>query len=437
MKMILKKTFYAILCATLAAGMVSCDDDGNTGDDLSPSEVREAALKQIITEYVDNTVIPTYEALADASVDLYAACYAMYEAGTGNVTEDQVATAGEAWKMAREYWERSEAWLYGPAATYDVDPHIDSWPLDQNALESLLANATEMAKMDAQGVYISSQDYGLLGFHALEYMLFALEGSGMSQVSVPHSTDYTTQELSYIAGVAGDLRNHCIFLEAAWAGESNISPTKQSILTQVRNESEIAEKNTAIETVLNDLANGLCYADQMKNPSEAGGNAFVNYLEGAQTMIVDGIQNIANEVGNVKIGNPTGMGTGDDFYPDPDYIESPYSLNSINDFLGNIISIENAYMGIQSSKDYNKGETYIQPVSYSLSTYIASLDSDLDSRVQSAITAAYEAISEMEEPFAVTAGSDAHTAINLAAIEACNDLNDIFDEVLSLINSQR
>lgn len=154
-------------------------------------------------------------------------------------------------------------------------------------------------------------------------------------------------------------------------------------------------------------------------------------------MIVDGIQNIANEVGNVKIGNPTGMGTGDDFEYDPDYIESPYSLNSINDFLGNIISIENAYMGIQSSKGYNSGETYIQPVSYSLSTYIASLDSDLDSRVQSAITAAYEAISAMEEPFAVTAGSSAYTAINLAAIEACNDLNDIFDEVLSLINSQR
>lgn len=435
MKKILKNPFFAVLCAMLAVGMVSCDDD----DDVvgSPSEVREAALEEVITEYVDNTVIPTYEALADASVDLYAACYAMLEANVGNVTTEQVQAAGDAWKEAREYWERSEAWLYGPAATYDVDPHIDSWPLDQQALDALLANATEMDKMDPEGVYISSMDYGLLGFHALEYMLFALEGTGMGEVSVPHATDYTLQELKYIAGVAGDLRNHCIFLEAAWAGEDNISSTKRSILAQVRNEAEIAANNVAIETVLNDLANGLCYADQMKNPSEAGGNVFVNYLEGAQTMIVDGIQNIANEVGNVKIGNPTGMGTGEDFEYDPDYIESPYSLNSINDFLGNIISIENAYMGIQSSKSYNNGETYIQPVSHSLSTYVASLDNELDSRVQSAITAAYEAVSEMREPFYVTAASSDYASINQAAIAACNDLNDIFDEVLALINSQR
>lgn len=435
MKKYLNFPLYAVAFAMLTSGMVSCSDDVSSSNPLS--EAREVALQEVVSDYVDNTVIPTYEALADAAVELYEACYAMYEAGVGNVTTAQVQAAGEAWKLSREYWERSEAWLYGPADTYDVDPHIDSWPLDQVALDALLANSAEMAKMDAEGVYISSQDYGLLGFHALEYMLFALEGTGMEQTSVPHDTDYTEEELSYIAGVAGDLRNHCIFLEAAWAGESNVSSAKQVILANVRNVADYSDNNVAIENVLNDLAAGLCYADRMKNPAEAGGNVFVNYLAAAQTMIVDGIQNIANEVGNVKIGNPTGMGQSADTEYDPDYIESPYSLNSINDFMGNIISIENAYMGIQTSKDYNSEETYIQPVSNSLSTYVASLDSDLDTRVQSAITAAYEAIGQMEEPFVITAGSSTYESVNRAAIEACNDLNDIFDEVLSLINSQR
>ena len=441
MKKFLKLPLYAAMTALFSMGMIACDDDennngGTTPDELSP---REAALKEIVNDYTKNTVIPTYEALADASVELHTACLEMYNAGVGNVTTDQVKTAGEAWKKAREYWERSEAWLYGPAGDYNVDPHIDSWPLDQNALDALLANESEMAKMDVNGVYISSQDYGLLGFHALEYMLFAIEGSGMNQTSVPHSTDYTAQELSYIAGVAGDLRNHCIFLEAAWVGEDNISSAKKQVLADVRNETQFAANNVSIQRVLEDLANGLCYADEMNNPQEGGGNDFVNYLQAIQSLAgEDGIQNIANEVGNIKIGNPTGMGAGDEYEYDPDYIESPYSLNSINDFLGNIISIENAYKGIQTSKSYNNGITYAQPVEHSLSKYVASLDADLDTRVCNAIDNAYDAINQMQEPFVITcAQGGPYTDINRNAITACRELNGIFDEVLALIREQR
>ena len=377
MKKYLKMPLYVASLALMTAGVASCSDDEGPG--TSARDKREAALRLVVNDYVDRTVIPTYEQLADASVELHTACLAMYNAGVGNVTSAQVETAGEAWKKAREYWERSEAWLYGPAGDYNVDPHIDSWPLDQGLLDDLLANSSEMAKMDADGVYISSQDYGLLGFHAQEYMLFAIEGSGMSQTSVPHSTDYTAEELSYIAGVAGDLRNHCIFLEAAWVGEDNISSSKQDILAQVRSVADFAANNTSIRTVLTDLANGLCYADEMKNPTEGGGSDFVNYL-----------------------------------------------------------AIENAYMGIQSSKDYNSGETLIRPVDHSLSAYVASLDADLDARVQAAITAAYDAISEMQEPFVVTCSSSGpYVEVNRAAITACNTLNDIFDEVLRLIEEQR
>ena len=216
----------------LTFSMAACSDND---DDWDGSSDRETALRLVVADYTANTVIPTYEALADASVDLYNAIYAMHQAGAGNVTEAQVRAAGDAWRVAREYWERSEAWLYGPAGDYDVDPHIDSWPLNATALQALLDNPAEMAKMDAEGVYISqTMDYGILGFHALEYLLFQVEGTGMSQTSVPHDTDYTAEELSYITGVAGDLRNQCIILEAAWRGESNISQTKQDILDKVR-----------------------------------------------------------------------------------------------------------------------------------------------------------------------------------------------------------
>lgn len=437
MKKYLKLPFYAAMSAMLSMGMIACSDDDENpgGDELSP---REAALKEVISDYTENSVIPTYVGMADAAIELHTACLAMSNAGVGNVTTAQVTTACNAWKKARQYWERSEAWLFGPASDYAVDPHIDSWPLDKTALEALLANTTEMGKMDADGVYISSQDYGLLGFHALEYMIFALEGTGMTQTSVAHSTNYTAEQLSYITGVAGDLRNQCIILEAAWRGEKNISQNKRDVLNQVRKHTEILQNNQYYREALNDLSGGLCYTNDMLNPVEGSNSDFVNYLAGAQTMITDGIQNIANEVGNIKIGNPTGQGLSDETEYDPDYIESPYSLNSISDFKGNIISIENAYRGFQTSQDYNSGETLIKPVTHSLSSYVSSLDANLDSRVKTAITNAYNAINQMKEPFAYTCNRNgAYAQTNLAAINACNDLNDIFNEVLTLLQSQR
>ncbi len=427
----LKLPLYVAMTALLSMGMSACSDN----DDDDENSSREETIKEIVNDYTANTVIPTYEGLANASIELYDACLAMYNAGANNVTTAQISTAGDAWKKARQYWERSEAWLFGPAGDYDVDPHIDSWPLDKGQLDALLADANRMNKMDAQGVYASSLDYGLLGFHALEYMLFALEGSGMSQISVPHSTNYTTQQLTYIVGVAGDLRNQCIILEAAWKGESNIAQAKRQVLNSVR---QLSYKQN-YEEALNDLANGLCYADQMKNPVEGSASDFVNYLACAQSILgQDGVQNIANEVGNVKIGNPTGQGLSSETEYDPDYIESPYSLNSIEDFKGNIISIENAYCGLQSSKDYNSGETLVKPVSHSFSSYVATLNPSLDNRVRAAISTAYNAIGQMKEPFAYTCNRNGeYASINQAAINACNDLNDIFSEVLMLLQNQR
>lgn len=433
MKKYLKWPLYIVTVAMLSAGTISCsDDDDNFNDDELTAQ--ETAIKNIVNDYTANTVIPTYKKLADAAIKLYSACLEMANAGVGNVPTAQVQAAGDAWKEAREYWERSEAWLYGPAGDYDVDPHIDSWPLDQNALVALLKNKNEMAQMDKEGFYISSKDYGLLGFHALEYMLFAIQGTGLNQTSVPHATNYTAEELNYIAGVAGDLRNQCIFLEAAWVGEANISQAKREVLTTLRS----AGKYSTYNEILANLKNGLCYANQMKNPQEGSSSDFVNYLAAAQTLITDGIQNIANEVGNVKIGNPTGLGMSDDTTYDPNYIESPYSLNSINDFKGNIISIENAYCGLQSDKDYNDNETDIQPVSHSLSSYVATLDANLDSRVRSAINEAYNAINQMKEPFAYTANpANGYKGVNTKAITACNALNDIFNEVLALLQNQQ
>lgn len=399
-KKMIKNSLYLFVGTMMTASMTGCNDDSNTSDSSSQEQI----LQSVITDYVDCTIIPTYRGMADASIELHNACLAMRNAGTGNVTTEMVQTAGNAWIKARRYWELSEAWLYGAAGDYNIDPHIDSWPLDKTAMDNLLNNPAQMAQMDPDGYYVGNMlGYGLLGFHAIEYMLFELDATGTE--SLPHHVNYTEPELNYLAAVAGDLRNQCIRLEASWAGMDHITNDKQQILTDA------------------ELEPSFDYGSSMKNAG-SGGSKYINYNEAVQELIV-GAQDIADEVGGLKIGNPTGHGEEDD----PDYIESPYSLNSITDFTDNIISIRNAYQGCQDADDY------IKPVNSSLSSYVQSLNPELDTRMKNAIQDAIDKIGQMREPFAKTARDPQYDAINQAAIAACNNVTDVLNEVLNLLTA--
>ena len=399
-KKMIKNSLYLFVGTMMTSSMTGCNDDSNTSDTTSQEQI----LQSVITDYVDCTIIPTYRGMADASIELHNACLAMRNAGTGNVTTEMVQTAGNAWIKARRYWELSEAWLYGAAGDYNIDPHIDSWPLDKTAMDNLLNNPAQMAQMDPDGYYVGNMlGYGLLGFHAIEYMLFELDATGTE--SLPHHVNYTEPELNYLAAVAGDLRNQCIRLEASWAGMDHITNDKQQILTDA------------------ELEPSFDYGSSMKNAG-SGGSKYINYNEAVQELIV-GAQDIADEVGGLKIGNPTGHGEEDD----PDYIESPYSLNSITDFTDNIISIRNAYQGCQDADDY------IKPVNSSLSSYVQSLNPELDTRMKNAIQDAIDKIGQMREPFAKTARDPQFDAINQAAIAACNNVTDVLNEVLNLLTA--
>lgn len=421
MKKYLKFPLYLAVAVTMSMGTVACSDDDTPVSAIDPTGLtaQEQALKDVITDYTDMTVIPTYRGMADAAMELHTLCIDIRtKKENGTLTTADVEAACEAWKLARDYWEKSEAWLFGPAGDYYIDPHIDSWPLDKVGMDALLNNPAQMAQMDDEGVYVGNYlGYALQGFHAIEYLLFELtnttaEGSATADSeSVAHNLNYTTEELNYLVGLAADLRNQCILLEACWAGTENVTAEKQQILTDT------------------ELDKGINFGERIKNAGNAG-SEYVNYLDVMYDILSAGIQNIANEVGNIKIGNPTGKGlAGSGYEYDPNYIESPYSLNSIRDFLGNVISVRNAYQGSPSV------DGTIQVPTHTLSDYIATLDADLDNRVKAAIQDAYDKISLMEEPFAYTCGAPEYSDINQNAIDACNVMNDIFDEVQRLLQA--
>ncbi|MDE6270873.1 MAG: hypothetical protein K2M12_08505 [Muribaculaceae bacterium] len=355
------KTSKLLILALSAVSLAACSDSNDEPNNINELSKKEQALKAATEAYVDHTVLPTYKAMADAAVTMRGLCHTMQQKhSAGTLAESDIKAAGDAWKLARKNWELSEAFLFGPAANHNIDPHIDSWPLDKAAMDNLLTQIRNGSSWSLE----NNGGYGLIGFHAVEYMLFEL--SADENTSLVHSTDYTPEELEYLVAVADDLCQQCVCLEACWAATDNLSSAKQEILDDA------------------DLDYNEDFGWEMKNSGQAG-SRFKTYQEAAEE-IIQGCIDIADEVGNTKIGRPH-MGSS---LEDKNYIESPYSLNSIEDFADNIRSVRNAYLGSR-------------PGDASVSDYVKGVNPAVDTEVRQAIEAAIAAIELIPEPFAKNA----------------------------------
>lgn len=132
----------------------------------------ESDLQPIIIQYVDNVVVPTYEDLVKKNVELNSAVRNL----ATNPSNEAFELAAQAWLEAREPWETSEAFLFGPVADLGLDPNMDSWPLDADALKNILSNG-KFEALDWSGEFDENDEtisaaQNVRGFHTLEFLLF-------------------------------------------------------------------------------------------------------------------------------------------------------------------------------------------------------------------------------------------------------------------------
>ena len=341
---------------------------------------------QVIEQYVDHTVAPTYTNLANSTERLVNELTAF----RASHSQSDLNKACETFLSARAWWEKSEAFLFGAASDFGIDPHIDSWPLDVAAFNTMMSNTAQIQAMDSEDgdVYAGEQlGNALLGFHGIEYILF-------HNGQVKSASEISDLEMIYAIAVAGDLRNRCFQLEVSWIG----------------NKAAQSHRDKVEELELNSTVNGgsYSYGDNLKKAGNPG-STYASSVSGLMA-IVDGCKTIADEVGTSKIGKPYNG-------EDANYIESPYSQKSIEDFYDNILSIQNAYYGGIEGQRNDK---------LSLHAYVKKMDNKLDNEVEEAINTALTKINAMPRPFVQNYTNPA----NGEAIEACQTL----DEVLSRVN---
>ena len=89
----------------------------------SLSAEQETALRNVLTNLVNNVIVPTYTDLANDVEDLEKTLNGLT---VSTITQAQIDKACADFKAARQHWERSEAFLGGAASDFSIDPTIDS-----------------------------------------------------------------------------------------------------------------------------------------------------------------------------------------------------------------------------------------------------------------------------------------------------------------------
>ena len=323
------KNRFLFVMAAVAIALTACDDSKK--DENSSSF--ENDIKAAVEQYVPGVVYSTYNDLAEESTQLYDLLAAAADKGVGNLTQAEIDAICQKFLQARQSWEESEAFLYGAATDFGIDPHIDTWPLDVEALATALSNSEQVSALEGEdGIAYASAKLGaeLLGFHGIEFILFR-DGQNRTVNSLQGIEDHEAfsgktvtgaQELIYAAAVAGDLRDNCLRLSVSWNPDA---PQAWQ------------ERCEELEVPVTLSGSDKTYGENMLGAAQAG-STYATWQETASSILVAGCSNICNEVANVKMGNAH---SGEDI----NYIESPYSKKSFQDFIDNILSIQYSLYG--------------------------------------------------------------------------------------------
>ena len=406
-----KRTFlFSMLVLGMSMTFTAC---GSDGDDTPATDkiIDDAEYDPIISQYVDQIVLPTYSELASKNQSLLEAVNTF----AATPSDANFVSVCDAWMEARRPWESSEAFLFGPVDSEGLDPNMDSWPLDQEGIKGILVSG-DWSKLNwdeetSDNAVEAAQS--LRGFHTLEFFAF-YNGEPRTVTAVASSEN--PADIQYNNDAAN------------W--KSNWTTYMKRVASLLASDAKTLYDDWSVS-----FDGGESFASRFKMHMEGDYKSGINCIE----QIIDGCADIASEVGETKIGDPVSKEKSGNHTEAIYAVESWYSWHSRDDYTNNIISIRNSYYG----NLFNGGPDEIESSSKnfetvssnSLSALVAKYNPALDNQVKNAIKKAAVAIQAIPQPFR----DHILCEETEAAMEACAELEDILTNQLKpyLVNSTK
>ncbi|MDB2386333.1 iron-regulated protein A precursor [Shewanella sp.] len=335
----MKHFTHSAVAIALISVLAAC---GGSGSDSAPEPEVDNGFSfdatEMVTNLTEDVIVKGYSDLAAEGDALLLATQTLVT----TPTQANLLAAQDAWKAARQPWEQGESHIFGPVDSMDIDPHLDSWPLNTIDLTTVLSTNSGF---DAETIKGWNDD--VQGFHTMEYLLF---GDGVADNS-KDIAELTETERDYLMGLAEVFRDYTKDLDDAWQ-------------------------------ISHDSGSGKAYGELLKTPG-ADGNTFYSSNLGVVEELINGMIGIVDEVGNGKIADPFGGSAND---ADTSKVESQYSWNSLTDFSNNIIGVRNVYQGELTGAADKQG----------IVDFVAAADKELAARVGAEIDNAILTIQAIE-----------------------------------------
>jgi putative iron-regulated protein len=292
------KTKHLIFLTSVAVTLfiASCHKaDNNTTTTTTPTTPPTSSA--IIANYCTNVAIPDYSALLSNAQAFQAAATTF----SANPNDNDLTTMRTAWKGMRTAYESAEAFLIGPIATLNLDPDVDTWPVEQNSLDSLLNNTTNFTP-----AMMASLPPTLAGFHPIEYLIFGQNGTATAADFTVTTTPTGASKINYLMALTNNLVSNITLIRSAYTVGSS-----DDFISIIENPGPTNSTYQTHKAALLDLVNSMSSIC-----GEVGGSR-----NDGKIWSVYSTQNAALQ-------------------------ESYFSNNSWADFSNNIIGVRNAYLGV-------------------------------------------------------------------------------------------
>lgn len=307
------RSILALSASTLLV-MGACKKDK---EETTLLPVNNTIAAKVLADFSTNIAIANLEDLNSKASELDVAVNAF----VNSPSDASLQTAQQKWYSTRIAWEQSEAFLFGPVATMELDPAIDSWPVNFVDIDSVISGNDTYSES-----FIDSLNPTLKGFHPIEYLLFGKNGARKFD-------ELSTKEKNYLVALSLHLKTITAKMHHEW------------------------------------VVSGGNYATQVSAAGTSASTEFATQKE-AMLEIANGIIGIVDEVGGGKIEDPF-------VSKDPSQEESPFSKNSWADFKNNIIGVRNVYTGKYSAQGTSMSDW--------VKLYNKSLDTKIQQRIEAAI----------------------------------------------------
>lgn len=283
------KTIQLLIVSALVLSIAACKKSKSDPEPVSPPVAQADTKQEVLRQEASNVIFASYSDLSAKADVLYSN---MTNFNTAS-TDANLGQCKQAWKDVRNAYEQTEGFLFGPLSVDNIDPRIDTWPIDFERMDSVMASSEVFTP-----AYIDGLQESLKGFHPLEYLLFGKTGNKTA-------AQFTAREKDLAAALALNIKTLCLQAKTSWDPATSDNYTT-------------------------------------KFTTAGSGSAIYLTVSSAYDELIGAMAGICDEVANGKMAEPFDA-------QDAKLEESPFSQNSLNDFANNIKSVQNVYLGKYST----------------------------------------------------------------------------------------